>query len=547
TFSPLLPDDSDARIYIWVRDGWTVDEGSFRADARQAGHHAPTVFVYVPRRFSDELRSAIIDYKAAVTTLDKRGVPNSPEGAEARAAMETTRLHAEQRINALLDDVLAGTRVLQGGGAEVLGNDLTAALTEAVEAGLQRLYTQFHIADSPHWDKVYARAKQGAPDALKAIGYDGEPAQQPVCKQLLAFIGPGKTGADLRSHFEAGPYGWPRDAIDGALQVLLVAGDLRAVDERSRPVGPTELDRRAAGKTTFRIESVNPSAAQRIQIRKLFQQAGIANVKSNEELAAVPDFLATLEDLAAHAGGDAPRPALPATDQLRDLRMTSGNEQLLAIYNQREELSQAITEWRDLAARIQARWPAWQTLQRLLAHADDLPDVPMIRTQRDSIVTHRQLIATQDLVQPQVDAVAQTLRAELNRLSAAYADAFAAGMARLDANADWAGLSTIEQNELLQRRHLTEEDRPRVNVGSTDAILATLDAISLSAFADRIAALSGRFDRVITDVAKLVEPETTFVALPRRTFRTAAEVDAWLDDVGSQLKQAVANGPVSLE
>ena len=375
-YTPTLPDDADQKLYVWVRDGWTVDENSFRADARQAGNNSPTIFVHIPRRFADELRSAMIDYKAAVTTLEKRGVPNTPEGAEARAAMDTTRHNANERINGLLADILAGTRVLQGGGAEVVGNDLQATITEAAVNSLSRLYPQFHIADSPRWDKVYAQAQKGAPDALKAIGDDGEPADNPVCKQILSFVGAGKSGTEMRSHFEAGPYGWPRDAVDGGLQVLLNAGTIRAQDDHGRPIDPKELDRRAIGKTGFRIESATVPVAQRIQIRKLFQLAGISS-KSNEESLAVPRFLDFLEALAQRAGGEAPKPMTPATNNLLEIRLAAGNEQLLAIYNQREELTRAITDWTDLAESIEARWPAWLSLQRLIDFADDLPDADM--------------------------------------------------------------------------------------------------------------------------------------------------------------------------
>ena len=46
------------------------------------------------------------------------------------------------------------------------------------------------------------------------------------------------------------------------------------------------------------------------------------------------------------------------------------NEQLLALYNQRDELSAAIDTWTDLAERIDKRLPAWSTLKRLLAQAN---------------------------------------------------------------------------------------------------------------------------------------------------------------------------------
>ena len=105
---------------------------------------------------------------------------------------------------------------------------------------MQRLYPQFHTADHAGWSKVYEKAQKGAPDALKAVGDDGEPAKNPVCKAILGFIAGGKKGADIRTQFEASPFGWSRDAVDGGLQVLLVAGLIRAQDER----GQTHRSRR---------------------------------------------------------------------------------------------------------------------------------------------------------------------------------------------------------------------------------------------------------------------------------------------------------------
>ena len=91
----MLPNDSDRKVYVWFRDGWSIDENSCRADARQAGNSSPTIFVYLPRRSADDLRINIIDYKAAKATLDKRGMPNTPDGMEARAAIQTIQQTAE--------------------------------------------------------------------------------------------------------------------------------------------------------------------------------------------------------------------------------------------------------------------------------------------------------------------------------------------------------------------------------------------------------------------------------------------------------------------
>ncbi|HEC60840.1 MAG TPA: BREX system P-loop protein BrxC, partial [bacterium] len=315
--SSLLPSDSDRKVCVWVRDGWSIDENSVRADARQDGNQSPTIFVFVPKRSADSLHNNLIAYKAAGATLDKRGVPDTPEGTEARAAMETTMKSAELKINELLEEAFSGARLFQGGGHEILGNNLQKMIEEAAENALQRLYPQFHTADHAAWEKVYSRARQGSPDALKAVGHDGEPAKNSVCKTILASIAGGKKGSDIRTHFEHSPFGWSRDAVDGGLQVLLVAALIRARDERGRAIDPGQLERKQIGKAEFKVESVTVTASQRIQVRKLLQQVGCP-AKPGEELILIPDFLQKLQELADGAGGENPQPERPDTAWLEE-------------------------------------------------------------------------------------------------------------------------------------------------------------------------------------------------------------------------------------
>jgi hypothetical protein len=548
-FDARLPNDANQKIYIWVRDGWSTDENTVRADARQAGNHAPTLFVFIPKRSADDLRRHLIDYKAANSTLEIRGMPGSAEGKEARAAMETTRSQAEAKINELLRDAFSGARVFQAGGNEILGNDLQEMVLESANNALQRLYPQFYIADHPGWSKVYERAQKGGVDALKAIGDEGEADKNPVCKAILGFIAGGKKGADIRTHFEASPYGWSRDAVDGGLHTLLVTGAVRAQNEHGQSLDPKDLERKSIGKTSFKVESTTLTAAQRIQIRKVLQKVGI-NAIPNEESSAVPSFVKTLQDMAAGAGGEAPKPTLPDTALLNDLRLTTGNEQLLLLYNRRDEFMADIDEWTRLAHQIEGRWPAWLTLERLLAHARDLQEengsqtLTIIRTQVQAIETGRQLLDDPDLVAPLAANLTQLLRDELNRLDGVYAARHAQGMARLAADANWQGIEPEQQTLLLSVNQLHETARPRVKVQSTGDVLATLDALSLATFADRVAALPARLDTVAARAAALLEPEAQFVQLPRRTLKSAVEIDTWAAEVVDQLKSALAKGPV---
>jgi hypothetical protein len=542
-FDAQLPSDSNQKICVWVRDGWSIDDNSVRVDARQAGNQSPTVFVFIPKRSADDLRHFLIDYKAASATLDKRGVPNTPEGTEARAAMETTKQSAERKIRELLDEAFSGARVFQGGGNEILGNNLQEMVLEAANNSLQRLYPQFLIADHIGWSKVYEKAHLGAPDALKAVGDDGEPARNPVCKVILGFIAGGKKGADIRSQFEGFTYGWSRDAVDGSLQVLLVAGLIRAQDERGQTIDPKELERKSIGKVMFKVESATVTTAQRIQIRKLLQKVGLT-AKQGEELAYVPQFLQKLHELADRAGGDAPKPERPSTALLSEIRLTAGNEQLLALYNGRDELTAAIDTWMSLFERIEKCWPGWATLKRLLSHTAGMQDAEVILAQVVHIERDRQLLVEPDSVAPLTASLTQLLREELNRLDREYQTRHEQGMERLKADDNWHKLEPEQRYQLLSAQMLHEAARPVVAVQSTGDVLATLDKVSLAMFADRVAAMSSRFDNVLSTAAELCEPEAQFIQVPRRTLKTVEDIEAWVIEVKQQIKDALAKGPV---
>jgi hypothetical protein len=542
-FDAQLPADAGEKVCIWVRDGWSVDENSVRADARQAGNQSPTVYVFIPKRSADDLRHYLIDFKAASATLDNRGVPIGPEGTEARAAMETTKQTAEGKIRELLQDAFAYARVFQGGGNEISGNGLQNLTLEAADNALQRLYPQFHLADHAGWSKVYEKAQKGAPDALKSVGDEGEPGKNPVCKAILAFIAGGKKGIEIRKHFEGEIYGWPGDAVDGGLQVLLIAGLIRAQDERGQTINPKALERKVIGKTTFKVESATVSTLQRIQIRKLLQKAGLT-AKPNEELAHVPQFLLKAHELANRAGGDAPRPARPATANLEDIRLTTGNDQLLALYNQRDELSAAIDSWTDLAGRIEKRLPGWSTLKSLLAHANGMPGAEVLAAQVSHLEQQRQLLEEPDPVTPLVASLTQLLRDELNRLHGDYQTRHKDGMARLDTDTNWKQLEPEQRNSLLTAQKLTLADAPKVQVANTAEVLATVDRLSLSSFADRVAAIGSRFDAVLVGAAELMEPKAQFVKLPSRTIKTDEDIEVWLKDAKQTIAQALKKGPV---
>ena len=548
-FDSQLPSDSNKKIYAWIRDGWSIDENSVRADARQAGNQSPAIFIFIPKRSADDLRHYLIEYKAASSTLDKRGVPNTPEGTEARAAMETTRKTAERKIDELLEEAFSGARVFQGGGNEIIGNNLQQMVIEAAGNALQRLYPQFSIADHTGWEKVYANAKKGAPDALKAVGFEDEPAKNPVCKAVLSLIAGGKKGTDIRSYFETSPFGWSKDSVDGGLQVLLVAGLIRIdkVNSSSKNLpAPTELERKLIGNTDFKVEATTVTTAQRIQIRKLLQKAGF-QAKQGEEPVTVPLFLEKMKQLANNAGGAAPKPECPDTSAIDEIRLTTGNEQLLALYNKREELTICIDTWQELADKISKKLPPWQKLEGLLRHTVGLPDAEVYLTQAKQIEEQRLLLAEPDQITPLVNTVVQLLREELNTLDGHYSTQHKEGLKRLSQDSNWQQLEPEQKNNLLSDQLLMNNQWPDIKVQTTEDVLVTLEKISISHLKDRVVALPIRFEKVLQSAAEEMEPEVRFVHIPRRTLKTEEEIDTWLQEVKKQLSRALNAGPVGIK
>ena len=141
----------------------------------------------------------------------------------------------------------------------------------------------------------------------------------------------------------------------------------------------------------------------------------------------------------------------------------------------------------------------------------------------------------------------QLLRNNLNKLDSEYDTRHNKGMQHLAADSNWQQLEPKQRNQLLSKQRLTLSARPTVAVQSTSDVLDTLDRHSLLLFTDCVAALPGRFDSVAVDAAELCEPEIQFVNVPRRTLKTSDEIDAWAEEVKSQLKAALAKGPVSIK
>ncbi len=252
-------------------------------------------------------------------------------------------------------------------------------------------------------------------------------------------------------------------------------------------------------------------------------------------------------ELADRAGGDAPRPERPGTTIFNEIRLAVGNEQIMALYNSREELKNNIDLWQEVAGQIEKRMPSWLTLQKLLSYCGDLKAALEIHQQGEAIEHQRLLLADPDPIQPILQSLEQELRKELNDMDVRYESQHTEGMKRLQADSNWQQLEPEQRNQLLAKQKLTNPERPEVNLQSTQEILTTLSFMPLPMFSDRLAAMKGRFDLVLEEAAELMEPEAQFIYLPRTTMKTEEKIDQWLIEVREKLVTALDEGPVMIK
>lgn len=538
-----LPTDANKKIYAWIRDGWETDEKSVLADARNAGNQSPTIFAYIPRHAADELNKTLIGLLAAQSTLNVRGTPSTPEGEDARSAMTTRFNDAQRHLNALIKEIMGNARVFQGGGNEIVENTLADQVNAAAINSLIRLYPQFDVADHAQWAKVFDNAKKGAGDALLAVGHKDEPAKHPVCAAILKYIAGGKKGSEIRDTFKDPQYGWPQDAIDGGLFALLAGGLIRAIDATNKTVDVKTLERAKITQTTFKVESVTVTPVQLIQVRKVLQEAGCP-CKPGEELVNIPAFVQAMLQRAQAAGGDPPCPNRPGTTHLDEIKSLTGNEQIMAIYNQRDDLLNQIKEWEERTTAIRKRHPDWTTLELLLDLAKGLKPAEKLSEQAQAIKANRLLLAEPNPMLELNEQATQLLRKALNHGHDEYQKVYDTLMSQLLQDANWQKLDDGQRQSILAHANIASV--PSIATGSVDEIIESLEKMSLDIWRYRREALPSLFEQARLEAAKLLEPKIIQVNLPHRTLRTPDEAKAWLNEVEALLNEQLKQGPVMI-
>jgi len=114
----------------------------------------------------------------------------------------------------------------------------------------------------------------------------------------------------------------------------------------------------------------------------------------------------------------------------------------------------------------------------------------------------------------------------------------------LSADENWNKLEPKQKHDLRVPHGLVEDRLPQIEIKDTESILRTLNATSLNALRDRIAAMPGRYQQILLEAAQLLEPMARRANLPKATLKTETDLDSWLVDAKAQIKEQLEQGPV---
>jgi hypothetical protein len=532
---------TEGQIPIWVQDGWSTPENAVKADAAAAGLNDPVVYLFLPKRNADEIDRALATIAAATEVLQSRSA-GTDEAREAKRGVEARKGSAEDRLTTLVQGVLQDAIVYQGGGNAIAAASLKEAVMRAAEASVTRLYPRFEDADSASWSTALKRALEGSTTALEAVGFSGEPRAHPVCGAILAHLGSGKKGNEVVKHFGAPEYGWPKDAVNAALVVLLANEIVTARGADGIEQSARQLTEAKIGVTRFEAAAGRaPSPDEKLAVRGLCAELKVTCVPG-DEVSTGAELVHELIRLIKSTGGDAPLPESPSVADCEELLTIPASERVIELAAMNRELRAAIPAWKLEARKAEERTASWAAVLRLAEHTGELVEAAEARTQLDALRSNRSLLADPDPLAPIRQSLVKAVRDALTAARSSLSEARAAARATLAASSGWVDLDPDRQSAIVARHRLSEPTE--YDVGTDAGLLAALEAASLRSWDDQRRAVPGSLEEALLELAQTAEPErkVTRVQLPPATLKAPAEVDEYLARVKELLDAAVADG-----
>ncbi len=539
---PITAPKPESDVPIWLRsdlDG--TQDKEVLADAARAGINSPIVFAHVALPRKDELVRAIITREAAERTIGHFGDPQTPEGQEARNALQKQKGDANVRVDTLIREALQQARIVQGGGQIVEEEtSLDVRIKKAAGDAVVRLFPKFSMADATGWDKAFADAEKGLVNALERIGHSGAADTHPAAQEVLFRIGSTAwKGNKLREEFMGEPYGWSQDAVDALLAALFAVGQLRITNASGAAWPAGKYSRRDANSSTFSRETAPLSNEEKRAIARLVK------CKPDDAEARAPDYVAKLKAAMTSASGAPPRPDPRRHALIDELAALSGRDLVKRLAEEEKAAFALLVALEAQTAKITQREPQWRQLVTLLGHMKDLPEAPAIEAERDAIRDGRLLLDDPDKIEPLVNRAADTLRSAVNQTFAAYRGEYDHCTGEIEAAPEWAKLAPEDRAAILREVQLSApEHSPRL--GTLDELVASLTACSPHRWGEKRDALRGQLSRALNLASKKLEPSVQPVTTPRRILRSEADLDAWVGEVRKAVLEKLGEGPVQV-
>jgi hypothetical protein len=284
------------------------------------------------------------------------------------------------------------------------------------------------------------------------------------------------------------------------------------------------------------------TAADKLKLRGLFQDAGISAKASDDLEAKSTEYLTLAESLARTAGGNAPLPEAPKTTTVTDMRARIGNDRLKGLLDQGDVLKIEVAKWKKQSELAAKRVPEWEKLQRLLAAGAGVEALAETQTAATGILDSRLLLANADHVPPLVKQAAQALRTAVTGAQQAFAKRHAELLAELEASDARQKITGQQRIAIMSEEGIASV--PDLEVGSDEQLLQALQQTPVSSWNDKTAALTARFQNAVRKAAQLIEPKTQYVTLRSGTLRTEAEVKVWLAETEEALLEKIKKAPV---
>lgn len=524
-------------IPVWVRSGWDVSPKDFETTTLQQSTDSPLVSVYLAKTRADDLRKGLANLLAANETLLIRALPETDEGKQAQQAMVSRRDLAKAAVAEVVGQVVADGAVQQAGGTRAEQPTLRERVVHAAGRAALRHFPRFALADLPGWDQVQKRSRDGNAGALEALNYHGDVKDHPVAKLVLDSLSSSwTTGSTVEQKFSAAPFGWPRDAVRGALLVLLADGAVSA-QANGHPTTVKDIAATAIGKTSFRHELDVVPAKTRLVARKILQELRGSVIIGDEAGGAVA-LVAELRAMAAAVSGDAPLPRRELKTAVATLSALQGNALVNAAVVAEQQLREEHAALTELVARRRLREELLRSAEELASRAQGVVAAAPAVSELDAIKSGRGLLDDVDPVSPVLTQLADTLRAEAQRRQAEYETARAVAVAAIESDRSWVRLNEEQRSSVLAGASLAA--LPPTALGSPSDVLEALTQTPLTSWDDRIESLVAKQQKAAAAMVTILTPRAVRVVVPPRVIGSPAELDSYLDELRVHLTEQLS-------